>query len=294
MNGYERTDLACEMPDNASQKGVRLKKKRYAGIEAEEAIISPGEGESASGRPAGRYATLHPDKIWLMDKKESARAAEAIAALLFDFLTESTGEAPGTHTAVLVAGLGNRFITSDSIGPRTVDRVTVTNHAADTDSLPSLLGCARVSAIAPGVVGQTGIEAAAIIRDTAKAVKANAIIAVDALAARSTVRLGTTVQITDTGIRPGSGIGIRRTAVTKENAGVPVIAIGVPTAVDSATLVFDALRKADIDSPSDALVRVLEEGRSYIVSPRESDLIADASSALLAAAINRVLTPALT
>ncbi len=294
MHRYERTDLACELPKDTDKNGIIHKKETHFGIETEETLVCPGIGEVSFGRPAGRYATLHLGKIWLMDKKESERAAEATAALLFDFLTETAGRAPDGHFSVLVAGLGNRFITSDSIGPRTVDRVTVTNHAADTDSLPSLLGCARVSAIAPGVVGQTGIEAAAIIRDAAKAARADAVIAVDALAARSTARLGTTVQITDTGIRPGSGIGMRRTAVTKETAGVPVIAIGVPTAVDSATLVFDALRKADIDFPSDELVRVLEEGRSYIVSPRESDLIADASSALLARAINRVLTPALT
>ena len=293
MDSYERTDLACEMPKGLSSKGVVVEKKVRAGIESEEIIVSPGEGEATTGRAAGRYATVHLGKIWLMDKKETARAEEVIAAPLFDFLTEATGEAPSARLGILVAGLGNRFITADSIGPKTVDRITVTNHEQGDDSIPSILGCVRVSAIAPGVIGQTGMEAASLVRNAAKAAKADAIIAVDALAARETSRLGTTVQIADTGIRPGSGVGMRRTAITKNPQGGPVIAIGVPTAVDSATLVFDALRKGGMDSPSDELVRVLDEGRGFIVSPRESDQIATASAALLSRAINRALTPAL-
>ncbi len=293
MENYRRTDLACEMPQRERTKGVRSRKDRQYGIETEETVIGKGEGEAATGRAAGRYVTLHCGQIWMLDKKETARAAAAVAATLASFITEAAGVTVGRDCAVLVAGLGNRFITPDSIGPRTADLVTVTSHASGAEYLPAILGCASVSAIAPGVLGQTGIEAASLVADAARAAKADVIIAVDALAARSTQRLATTVQIADTGIRPGSGIGNSRAALTRETCGVPVIALGVPTVVDSATLVWDALEKAGIHSPSDELRKVLDNGRSYIVSPKESDQIAVAVSSLLAAAINRLLTPAL-
>lgn len=293
MENYRRTDLACEMPKDTAAKGVRSHRDRQYGLDTEETVIEKGEGEAATGRAAGRYVTLHCGQIWMLDKKEAARAASAVAAILSGFVAEATGTAVGRDCAVLVAGLGNRFITPDSIGPRTADLVTVTSHAAGEEYLPAILGCASVSAIAPGVLGQTGIEAAALVADAARAAKADVILAVDALAARSTQRLATTIQIADTGIRPGSGIGNSRAALTKETCGVPVIALGVPTVVDSSTLVWDALEKAGIHSPSDELLRVLENGRSYIVSPKESDQIAVSVSSLLASAINRLLTPAL-
>lgn len=192
-----------------------------------------------------------------------------------------------------MAGLGNRFITPDSIGPRTADLVTVTNHARGEAHLFSLLGCARVSAFSPGVLGQTGFEAASLITEAAKAADADAILAVDALAARSTARLAATIQISDTGIRPGSGIGNCRTAITREKVGIPVIALGVPTVVDSATLVWDALEQAGIRDPSRELRQVLDNDRSFIVSPKESDVIADTVAELLSGAINRALTPIL-
>ncbi len=293
MIEYTRTDLACETAGMSGKEKLQVRRHRYYGIETEETVISPGKEEKLLGRPAGRYATLHCGKIWLLDKETSSRAAKAAAAVLSSFLTDATGTVPGKDIAVLIAGLGNRFITADSIGPRTADLITVTGHAAGEKYLPAILGCASVSAIAPGVLGQTGIEASALVADAARAAKADAVIAVDALAARSTARLATTIQIADTGIQPGSGIGNSRAAITEESCGVPVIALGVPTVVDSSTLVWDALASAGIHSPSEELRRVLEEGRGYIVSPRETDQIAASVAALLAAAINRVLTPAL-
>lgn len=292
MENYGRTDLACEMPRGADGRGVHARRESRYGIETEETVIAPGIGEKETGRRAGRYATLHCGKIWLLDKEESTRTAKAIASVLASFIEAATGKMPGHDCSVLIAGLGNRFITPDSIGPRTTDLVTVTRHAGD-EHLPAILGCASVSALAPGVLGQTGIEAASLVADAARAAQAQAIIAVDALAARSTARLATTIQIADTGIQPGSGIGNCRAAITKESCGVPVIALGVPTVVDSSTLVWDALEKAGIDSPCEELIRVLEDGRGYVVSPRESDQIASSVSALLAAALNRLFTPAL-
>lgn len=288
-----RTDLACESTPPPGAGAIPVRSRTLHGITVEEMEIRPGAEEEISGRAPGRYATLHCGKIWLFDGKESQRAQRAAAELLRQFLTDTLGRAPGKETGILVAGLGNRFITPDSIGPRTADLVTVTNHARKEKHLFSLLDCVRVSAFSPGVLGQTGFEAAALIAEAARSAGADAIVAVDALAARSTARLGTTVQISDTGIRPGSGIGNCRTAITKKEMGIPVIALGVPTVVDSATLVWDALERAGIEDPSEELCRVLDNDRNFIVSPKESDVIAASVAELLSGAINRALTPIL-
>lgn len=292
MERYKRTDLACETPKDA-RGGASVREYRRAGIRIEEMTVRAGADEAATGRAAGKYVTLHCGKIWLLDRRETARASHAAAEVLRTFLAEALGRPPGKGDGVLVAGLGNRFITADSIGPRTADQVTVTNHAVREDSLLGALGCCRVSALCPGVLGQTGVEAAALVADAVRAAGADVLIAVDALAARSTARLATTVQISDTGIRPGSGIGNCRTPLTRREMGVPVIALGVPTVVDSSTLVWDALSRAGIREVGDELRAVLEDERSYIVSPRESDLIASSVAGLLAGALNRALTPAL-
>ena len=287
-----RTDLACEVSRTDKKRGENIRKYEAHGIPVEEMIIRPEEA-AEMGRPAGRYVTLHCGKIWLMDRGEMSRATLAVAGVLTECIRDALGHLPDPDTGILVAGLGNRFITADSIGPRSADLVTITHHARGEDNLLSLLGCTRVSALSPGVLGQTGLEAADLIAEAARAARADAIVAIDALAARSTARLGATVQISDAGIRPGSGLGNCRAPITREAIGVPVIALGVPTVVDSATLVWDALEQAGISFPPRELHQVLSDGRSFIVSPKESDVIADAVAELLSGAINRALTPML-
>ena len=293
MQNLSRTDLACESPLPWNGRGISHRTYTKNGICIEEMHVTGTDGEKHTGRPAGRYVTVHCGHIGEMDRETMERTAETAAEILHSFFRDALGKSPSTESSILVAGLGNRFITADSIGPRTVDQVTVTNHASGEKSLLSRLGCSRVSALAPGVLGQTGLEAARLIAEAAQAAQAHAVIAVDALAARSTKRLGTTVQISDTGIRPGSGIGNHRAAITKDSLGIPVIALGIPTVVDSATLVWDALAGAGIENTDADLERVLEKGRDFIVSPRESDQIAAAAAELLGGALNRVLTPAL-
>lgn len=288
MNGYSRTDLACELPRQTQNSGTLYRKKEKNGFRIEEIKKASQSGQNEEER----YVTLHLGPIWEMDGETTARAAETAAQVLLSFLPHRMKKV-SRDSCVLVAGLGNRFITADSIGPRTVDLVNVTNHAAGEPTVPALLGCRRVCALAPGVLGQTGMEAADLIADAAGAAGAEAVIAVDALAARSTKRLGTTLQISDTGIRPGSGIGNHRTALNRDTIGVPVIAMGVPTVVDTATLLEDALSRAGIDEPDEQLEAVLREGRQYIVSPREADLIASSVAELLAGALNLALNPLL-
>lgn len=290
MTDYRRTDLACEVPRAADETPQGYSERMENGIRIEEMQLSPQE---AHGCSPGRYATLHCAKLWEMERAELDAAADTAAGVLRDFLTQALGEVPRAAHGILVAGLGNRFITADSVGPRTADKVRVTNHAAGENTVLGILGCCRVSALAPGVLGQTGLEAAELAAKAASAVRADAVIVIDALAARDTRRLGTTIQISDTGIRPGSGIGNHRAALTRETLGIPVIALGVPTVVDSATLIWDALCGAGLTEADEALDAALREGRSYIVSPREIDLIASAAAEVLSGALNRVLTPAL-
>ena len=153
-----------------------------------------------------------------------------------------------------------------------------------------MLGRCQLSALAPGVLGQTGMEAADLIRGAVDAVHPDVVLAIDALAARSTERLASTFQLSDTGISPGSGIGNRRRAIDRASIGVPVISLGIPTVVDSATLIGDALRKAGIEDMDDRLRAVLENRRQFFVSPKESDLITAQTAILLTSAIEEAFS----
>ena len=149
------------------------------------------------------------------------------------------------------------------------------------------IGCSSISAIAPGTLGQTGMEAQSLLANAIESVNPDAVIVIDALAAKSTERLAATVQLSDTGICPGSGIGNARSEISRETVGVPVIALGVPTVIDSSTLVFDVLEQAGIEDVSSDIEKILEGGRDFFVSPKESDIIIDGVSALLASAIEK-------
>jgi spore protease len=188
--------------------------------------------------------------------------------------------------SVLVVGLGNARMTADALGPKTASALNVTRHLSTLEpSLYRALSCASMAAISPGVLGQTGIETLEILRGAVRTVKPDLLIAVDALAAGEVGRLGATVQISDTGIVPGSGVGNHRNALTKDTLGVPVIAIGVPTVVNSSTLVRDALEQAGIHTLCDPLQRVLENGRGFFVSSKDGDTVIETFSAILSRAI---------
>jgi len=288
MNENPRSDLACESPETLRPQESDIRRRILGDIRIEE-IRAAQDGRQA----VPHCATIHCPNIWEMDRRTLLRTADTAAGLLSSFLAEAESDAGGRKHRVLVTGLGNRFLTADSLGPRTADLVTVTNHAAEGETLPALLGCRLVSAFSPGVPGQTGMEAAELIRRAADAAQAEIIITVDALCARSTERLGTTVQITDAGIRPGSGVGGHSLPITRESMGIPVIALGIPTVVASASLVLDVLHEAGIKEGELPLNTILEKRSGYTVSPRECDLIVSASARLLSRVLNRALTPEL-
>jgi spore protease len=231
-----------------------------------------------------------------MSGAERGALEEEIARILGDMLGRASGGRAVEELSVLVVGLGNRAITADAIGPAVVDELLITRHLREQEpAIFARMRCSAVSALAPGVLGQTGMEAAEVVAGAVRRSRPDAIVAIDALAARSCDRLACTVQLSDTGIAPGSGIGNDRCALTRESMGVPVIALGIPTVVDSSTLVYDALARAGMEQVDERLQQILENGRRFYVSPKEADIITKRTATVIARAINRALvgTPTL-
>ena len=188
---------------------------------------------------------------------------------------------------VLVAGLGNMEITPDSLGPKTSRRVLATRHIGGEIARSTGLDRLRpVAVMQTGVTGQTGIETGEYILSIVRRIRPTAVVAIDALASRRTERLGCTLQISDTGISPGAGVGNHRTKITKETIGVPVIAIGVPTVVDAQTLAADILGN---DCNRKTQKMLMPQGRQLVVIPREIDLLTERASRLIAFALNGAL-----
>ncbi len=286
---YARTDLAMESCSAAGDRlrGVEQTTRRSAGCTVHRVRVTSSEAAVVLGKPIGTYITVDCGQIHRFDRERAGEVAHLLAGELRGMTCSLTGRLPGVGLGVFVAGLGNAKLTADAVGPGTVDRLTATRHLQEHESaLFRALGCSALSALSPGVLGQTGIETLELLRGAVRSVRPNLVVVVDALAARSCSRLASTVQISDSGIVPGSGVGNHRTAITSETLGVPVIALGVPTVVNSSTLVWDALKEAHIEEVSDELQAVLENGKSFFVSPKESDLISDAVSGLLADAIS--------
>lgn len=286
---YARTDLAMESCSEAGEKlrGVEQTTRRCAGCIVHRVSVTSSEAAVVLGKPLGTYITVDCGQIHRFDRERVGEVSHLLAGELRGMTGTLTGRLPGFGLSVFVAGLGNAKLTADAVGPGTVDRLTATRHLQEHESaLFRALGCSALSALSPGVLGQTGIETLELLRGAVRSVRPDLVVVVDALAARSCSRLASTIQISDSGIVPGSGVGNHRTAITSETLGVPVIALGVPTVVNSSTLVWDALREAHIEEVSDELHAVLENGKSFFVSPKESDLISEAVSDLLAEAIS--------
>lgn len=285
---YIYTDLACEAyerTDSVNASGVSYNEYDADGIKITDLRITNSEGEKALGKPVGSYITIDTGRLWEQEYEASLHAIKLIAANLNDLMHSACKKID----SVLVCGLGNRNITPDAIGPLTIDGVTVTRHIKEEDpALYNQMGAYDIAAVNAGVVGQTGVETAEIIGSVVKTVKPSLIIAVDALAARNASRLATTIQMTDTGVRPGSGIGQKRREISRQTMNVPVIAIGVPTVVSSSTLVYDALDEASA-KVSPKLTEILENGKNFFVSLNESDVVVNKMAHVIAEAINHTL-----
>lgn len=289
---YAHSDLAVECGGGFRGQGADYSEEERGGCNIIRLVISGREGAEAYGKPEGSYVTISCGKIWEMDDDETDAAGAVLADELRRMAVAMSGKSLDRDFSVLVVGLGNSEITPDAIGPEAVKRLDVTRHLRSlAPEIYERLEVCELSAISPGVLGQTGIETAELIRGAAENTKPDIIIAIDALAARAVSRLAATIQLADSGINPGSGIGNRRRPICRDTVGAPVIALGVPTVVDSSTLVYDALSSAGIESISDELHRVLDEGRGFFVSPKESDVIMKKVAVLLARAIGQAFAP---
>lgn len=286
MSGKIRTDLALEaqelwresMGSTTKLDGVRARHDRRGGFEVSVVEILDERGERALGKPRGKYVTVELDALLRREENAFTEACGVIS----DQLREIFGLTP--DGGVLVAGLGNRAITPDAVGPETVDSVMVTRHLRE--QLPEYFGGFRpVSALCSGVLGTTGIESGGVVLAVAEKLRPELIIAVDALASRRPDRLCRTVQISDTGIIPGSGVGNSRQALSRDILGVPVIALGVPTVVDAATLTVDLAARAGAELDPESFG---EDGR-MIVTPRDIDKNVKDISKLLGYSLNLAL-----
>ncbi len=289
MEAYTRTDLACESCTGSGSAGIRTAEEEADGFRLTRLTIPEGEDARQLGKPAGNYITVMCGKIWELEEEEAERLIALLAREIESLAGSMTGKQVDErkHLRVLMIGLGNPDITPDAVGPETVRRVTVTRPVSAYDrSLFESFDCAEISAFAPGVFGQTGLESVDLLDGAVKQTAPDLIVAIDALAARSCERLAATVQLSDCGISPGSGIGNCRRAIDRRSTGVPVLSVGVPTVVDSATLVYDALAQAGIREPDASLRQVLENGRRFYVSPKESDRITGCVAKVLAGALN--------
>lgn len=279
-----RTDLAREcLGDAPTCAGISQTERSFSHGDIHIIDVTTPDAAKELGKPCGRYITISTGRLWLMDQAGIDAVETAV---------RETTRALLRHMCpwckrVLFVGLGNRLLTVDAIGSRVLDQLPVTRHLKEQPIATA--SAIESSAFAPGVVGQTGIETAELVKGAVDHVHPDAVIAIDALAARGTERLATTIQLTDTGISPGSGMGNHRKGLTQDTLGVPVLAIGVPTIVDSATLVLEALEQAGISHETHpALREVLENGRSFFVTRKDSDLAVESLATMLANALTGV------
>ena len=264
----KRTDLALEARElwqESAEKttrlnGVKATKQRAEGYPVTRVDILDERGEQALGKPRGTYRTIDLTAFWQRKSDFFERAVRAVGGQLKELL-------PGEGT-VLVIGLGNGAMTPDAVGPLAADSVLVTRHLIA--AMPRhFSGFRPVAVFRTGVLGTTGVESAEAVRGLVAQVEPSLVIAVDALASRRVGRVCTTVQLSDTGIIPGSGVGNHRSALNQETLGVPVFAIGVPTVVDSATLAADLLEESGItDYDGEALQK---SRQNLMVTPRDID-----------------------
>lgn len=272
-----RTDLALEKREllgREEPEGVESEESDQGGVKFTKIRVINEKGSDALGKPIGTYITAEIPEL-MKNPVTDEDMIEAVAAQLRSLLPKDG--------SILAVGLGNTRITPDAVGPKSVSMVLATRHIGKELSDEIGLGELRsVAGFVPGVLGRTGLEAAESVKGLVGAVSPSAIIVVDALAARKLSRLGTTIQISDIGIIPGSGVGNARKEITERSVGVPVISVGIPTVVDVGTLVAD-LTGSNSEIPS--------ESRDMIITPREIDIVIERASELIGMSINKALQP---
>ncbi len=307
-----RTDLASERRDiyqKANKQegeidGIETTKEEInENLKVERVKIINENGEKAIGKPMGSYITIDIKNLKIAQEEEIENAADILSKELKQILETHIDK----HGEVLVVGLGNIYVTPDSLGPKVINEIDVTRHIIKY--LPQYVeeGTRMVSAIAPGVLGTTGIETVEILKGIVDNVHPKLVIVIDALASRSIERISSTVQVSDTGIVPGAGVGNRRSEISIKTLGIPVIAIGIPTVVETAVLVNDSLdlfiEKLQNEAKSNEYLNKLKEEDNYeeikevlipkdynlIVTPKEIDDLIENMKEIVAIGINKSL-----
>lgn len=275
-----RTDLAlerCEFLGKKELGGIEIESFNAHKAKVSRIDVLNAEGEETVGKPIGRYVTVEVTPF----AKHAQFIDDSLSAV-----SEEIRRIIPAEGSVLVAGLGNIKITPDALGPKCASMIFATRHiTGELLKATGLSNLRSVSAFATGVMGETGAEAGEMIRGVVKTLKPDFVITVDALAARSVSRLGSTIQMCNTGIVPGSGVGNARQEISERTVGVPVISIGVPTVVDAATLIADCAG-ADADEEM-----ISEQTGGMMVTPREVDLMIERAAKLTSLAINCALQP---
>lgn len=284
VEAEKRTDLAAEIADGLDgieADGERTEALGGGSVGVSRLRIVTDAAAERLGREKGDYVTVSTRVLSEYADGELPGLSDLIAR-------ELRGLCGSPGGCVLVAGLGNRELTADALGPLTAQRITATRHLRVRDpELLAVSGCREMAVIAPGSAGQTGIETGELIRLICRGIRPSLVVAVDALAARACARLGATVQLSDTGIRPGSGVGSARSELSRRTLGVPVISVGVPTVVNSSVMIRDALEGAGIN-PEDGRFAGLFGGGGFFVSPKDCDLVTDRAARVIADAIETV------
>ena len=288
-----RTDLAVETVENLEETGKKPDAEDGVVVRREQIdqdirvttidIVNP-KGEAILGKPCGRYVTMEVDGI--AEEKEDIvnRAARALADQLSRLIRHHY------FLKVLVVGLGNEKVTPDSLGPHTVSKVKITGHLFKLFDCDGDEEMSNVCGMAPGVTATTGMETAELIERAVQMTRPDAVIAIDALAARNIDRVSTTIQISDTGISPGAGMGNVRKQLNEETLGTKVIAVGVPTVIDSKTVILEAMEQLGIDEKE--AERYFERKKlDMVVTSTDIDIIIKYFSDIIAKAINITLHP---
>ena len=282
-----RTDLALEARELWQEQtgavsalpGVEARDSIREGIPVNTVQVLDERGENALGKPRGSYVTLTLEGLARREEGIFPRSVQAVAAELAGLIQDIP-----QNGLVLVAGLGNRAITPDAVGPKVHQNTLVTRHLVR--QMPEHFGSLRpVASVAAEVMGTTGVESGELVRAVCEKLQPACVVAVDALASRSLKRLCRTVQLTDTGITPGSGVGNHRMGLTRDTLGVPVIAVGVPTVVDGATLAADLLGTEQLPD--------LGEGGGLLVTPKDIDSQVNDLAKVIGYGISMALQPGL-
>ncbi|MBO5478301.1 MAG: GPR endopeptidase [Clostridia bacterium] len=309
-----RTDLALERRD--LYRKANALDKEIDGIETQEEENGPRiriarvkvldeNGAKAIGKPIGNYITIDIQKLKIATEEDIQESAEVLAKELKELLKKHANP----KDEILVVGLGNQYVTPDSLGPKVINDIDVTRHILTY--MPQVLSqdTRPVSAISPGVLGTTGIETLEILKGIVDNINPKLLIVIDALASRSIERISSTIQLADTGITPGAGVGNTRKDLSKETLGIPVIALGIPTVVDAATIAADSLElfigKLQQEANSNEFLNNLQEEDKYemikqvlvpedynfIVTPKEIDDLIKNMSSIVARGINMATQP---